>query len=114
MADPVLTVPRAWVESIDADRERLVAENARLRDQLEAAAMVRARLEQRATLQARALDRMAHVNRSAARALRDENRRLYARRRELDPAMVLVLLLVLLLHCYYYYCLLNRRRTMLI
>ena len=90
MADPVLTVPRAWVESIDADRERLAAENARLRDQLEAAAMVRVRLEHRATLQAKALDRMAHVNRSAARALRDETRRLYARRRELDPATVLV------------------------
>jgi hypothetical protein len=85
----VLLVPRAWLDRTLDRAEKLDAENARLRDQLQAERMKRTRVEQRAMLLAQALDAQARTNKRVTHGLREELKRLRARAASMDPAHVL-------------------------
>lgn len=85
----VLRVPRVWLDRTMERADRLEAENARLRDQLQAERIKRTRTERRAHLLAQALDHQARVNRRATQRFYDEMKRLRARAASMDPAHVL-------------------------
>ena len=87
--DVVLKVPREWLSRMQAHADDAEAENARLRDQLYAERLKRARAEKQGKMVAAALERQAHVNHKAARTLRKEMERLRQRRSELDPMQLL-------------------------
>ena len=87
--DVVLKVPREWLSRMQAHADEAEAENARLRDQLYAERLKRARAEKQGKMVAAALERQAHVNHKAARTLRKEMERLRQRRSELDPMQLL-------------------------
>ena len=87
--DVVLKVPREWLSRMQAHADEAEAENARLRDQLYAEHLKRARAEKQGKMVAAALERQAHVNHKAARTLRKEMERLRQRQSELDPMQLL-------------------------
>ena len=88
-SDVVLRVPREWLSRMQTHADETEAENARLRDQLYAERLKRARAEKQAKMVAAALERQARVNHKAARTLRKEMERLRQRQSELDPMQLL-------------------------